>query len=319
MDYYMDDSWSSSFGQRCDMSIEDDSLYLNSHLNHLKIVDYSDNILCVTQLDAGKRIGALYKLKFKYFDLESSLNCTNDFLEIYDSDVDGMTGKEPIRRFCGSDAPNISGIPTQRYVVFRFKTDYTIGGDGFRILATRTLPYPCFDDYFHCKAENRCIDGRLKCDGTPHCDDDADEEGCSVLEKIFGPIIALGVSGLIGVGILIVLGCTGICVGVCVCTCCRKRCARLCCRSRGNVVTPSSGDELVAKKTAKTDQSVVEESALEAPERFDGPMSLVLVMADPTAARSPTPPNDNISPVVGQRPTSVTARSERSPTPAAQQ
>lgn len=38
---------------------------------------------------------------------------------------------------------------------------------------------PCSNDNFHCKAENRCIDARLHCDGTPHCDDKTDEDGCS--------------------------------------------------------------------------------------------------------------------------------------------
>jgi len=41
------------------------------------------------------------------------------------------------------------------------------------------LSAPCESDYYHCEAEDRCIDGRLKCDGTPHCDDEADEDDCT--------------------------------------------------------------------------------------------------------------------------------------------
>ena len=41
-------------------------------------------------------------------------------------------------------------------------------------------PDPCpDDDYFHCKAENICMDGRLKCDGIKQCDDGEDESDCS--------------------------------------------------------------------------------------------------------------------------------------------
>ena len=39
---------------------------------------------------------------------------------------------------------------------------------------------PCpSDDYYHCKAENKCIDGRLKCDGIEQCDEGEDEGECS--------------------------------------------------------------------------------------------------------------------------------------------
>lgn len=41
------------------------------------------------------------------------------------------------------------------------------------------LTGPCQSDEFHCTQEDLCIDDRLKCDGTRHCDDNLDESDCS--------------------------------------------------------------------------------------------------------------------------------------------
>ncbi|XP_052817953.1 uncharacterized protein LOC128243974 [Mya arenaria] len=237
-DYYMDDSWAASLGQVCGKTAKDDSLYLNSHLNHLKIVDYSDNIQCTTQLDAGRQHDARYKIEIKRFDLEYTHNCTGDYLEIYNTNLANISSTVPDGRFCGDKGllPKTSWIASSQYVVFKFRTDYNVGKNGFRILATRTIPAPCPEDYFHCRAENRCIDHRLNCDGTPHCDDEEDETDCSFWEKIIGAVFALGVSGIVGIVFICIVGCTGIGVGICVCTCCRKRCARICCKTRDNKV-----------------------------------------------------------------------------------
>jgi len=52
---YLDDGWPSAFGQVCGETLQDDSLYLNSHLNSLGILKYGNDIECTVQLDAGKR------------------------------------------------------------------------------------------------------------------------------------------------------------------------------------------------------------------------------------------------------------------------
>lgn len=55
---YMDDGWPSAFGQICGETVEDDCLYINSHLNSLGILNYADDISCMVQLNAGNRQGA---------------------------------------------------------------------------------------------------------------------------------------------------------------------------------------------------------------------------------------------------------------------
>lgn len=231
-DYYMDDGWPKAFGQVCGKTIKDDCLYLNSHLNSLGALNYDDDISCVTQLNAGSQRGARYKLWFKRFELEYSNLCDSDYLTIFDTRMGNTSFTAPLGKFCGYSKPNITGYPTQQYVSLRFKTDGSTGRKGFRIMATRTLPYPCYADAFHCKAENRCIDGRLQCDGTVQCDDETDEDDCSFWEKVIGGFLALGVSTMVGILFLIVLLCTGVCLTVCCCTCCKKQghgCRKCCC------------------------------------------------------------------------------------------
>ena len=79
-------------------------------------------------------------MDFKRFDLEVTTNCTGDFAEFYDTEYGNMSLATRIGRYCGDQNPDITCYPTQRYLVMKFKTDYNVGGKGFRILATRTLP-----------------------------------------------------------------------------------------------------------------------------------------------------------------------------------
>ncbi|KAL4234115.1 Bone morphogenetic protein 1 [Mactra antiquata] len=266
----MDDSWPKAFGQACGKSVEDDCLYVNSHLNSLGILNYGSNIDCTVQLDAGRRRGGRYKLQFKRFDIEyDHRNCSYDYLKIYDNSSDNADDGSLVGKFCGNTAPVFDNMTiSQRYVTLKFHTDGSTGKKGFRLLATRTLPYPCLKDYFHCKSENRCIDGRLQCDGTVQCDDETDEQDCSFWDKLIGGLFALGVSGLVGIGFLIVFGCTGICVTICCCTCCKNRCkciSKACkkCkekRQKKNKVDPDNEQEV---KTYKSEQ--VPEQAKETP------------------------------------------------------
>ncbi|XP_045194591.2 uncharacterized protein LOC123550226 [Mercenaria mercenaria] len=301
-DYYMDDGWPSAFGQVCGKSIEDDCLYVNSHLNSLGILNYDDDINCTVQLNAGNRHGARYKLSFKRFDLEYSENCSYDSLTVYDTKVANICFTAPIDRFCGNTAPNLTGYPTQQYMTLKFQTDGSTGKKGYRIMATRTLPYPCHDDYFHCKAENRCIDGRLHCDGTKQCDDGTDEDGCSFWEKLLGGFLALGVSGIVGVSFLVVVLCTGICVTVCVCTCCKKHCrcvSKLCdkcckpCKSGDNKVKPETGmvegnkrkEKGVADKGEEVE--IADEVAVKSPHNTGAVSSKSPIPDPPTAEENP--------------------------------
>ncbi|XP_060589489.1 uncharacterized protein LOC132744726 [Ruditapes philippinarum] len=301
-DYYMDDGWPSAFGQVCGKSVEDDCAYINSHLNSLGILHYGSDISCMVQLNAGKRRGARYKLQFKWFDLECTEDCTADSLTIYDARMSNISKATPIGPFCGDIDPymdteyNMTEYPTQQYLTLKFKTDSGTGKKGFRILATRTLPYPCSDDYFHCKAENRCIDGRLKCDGTPQCDDHTDEEGCSFWEKLLGGFLALGVSGIVGVTFLVVFLCTGICITVCACTCCKKQCQCLykCCKSvkpGGNKVGVAEDDGTRMSGVKSSGSGVTNNADVKPTNNAPGdiPLGTKVLVGVPRAKQPPAP------------------------------
>ncbi|XP_071172288.1 low-density lipoprotein receptor-related protein 12-like isoform X1 [Mytilus edulis] len=226
-DYYMNPNTSDAFGGSCDEVVEDASLYINSHINPLKWFNYGGDKDCVMTLDAGSMGGALFKIDWMYFDLENSAGCTKDYLKIYDSDIAGMAPGTLLGTFCGSTTPTVR-FGTQRYLTLEFHADSSGSGDGFRFRGTRTEPSPCQDDEFHCTTEDVCIDERLKCDGTRHCNDDLDESDCSFFEELIGSIIALGMGGMVGVGIAFIGGCVGIWTLVCVFTVCKK-CCGFCC------------------------------------------------------------------------------------------
>lgn len=55
---YMDAGHSKTFGGICNKTVLDDSFYLNSHVNNLKLTKYPANNDCSMVVDAGTMSGA---------------------------------------------------------------------------------------------------------------------------------------------------------------------------------------------------------------------------------------------------------------------
>ncbi|XP_050435751.1 cubilin [Adelges cooleyi] len=90
---------------------------------------YLDNLNCEWHI----RMPLKQKLKLmflKSFDIESSKNCTSDYLEIHD----GPTIKSPlISRYCGSTKSDLPIFSSSNEVTILFKTDVSSAAEGFTI------------------------------------------------------------------------------------------------------------------------------------------------------------------------------------------
>ena len=77
-------------------------------------------------------------LVFDQFHLEAHSNCNFDSLDIRDGNSESATR---IGRFCGTSLPNGGTInSTSNSIYLRFRSDYSIAGDGFRVHWTSHLP-----------------------------------------------------------------------------------------------------------------------------------------------------------------------------------
>ncbi|XP_068602753.1 tumor necrosis factor-inducible gene 6 protein [Brachionichthys hirsutus] len=83
-------------------------------------------------------------LRFHEFDVEDDVDCTADYLEVYDSydDVMGLVGK-----FCGSYLPDVI-VSTGNVMTLKFISDASINAGGFKLQYTAingSLPIRCPD------------------------------------------------------------------------------------------------------------------------------------------------------------------------------
>ncbi|XP_053622099.1 cubilin homolog [Plodia interpunctella] len=89
---------------------------------------YLSNLLCEYKIRTGP--GTQVQLDFKLFNVERSRNCKRDYLKVYD----GPSTDSPIMgTFCGNLDRKIILNSTSNNVFMVFKTDRSIGKDGFKI------------------------------------------------------------------------------------------------------------------------------------------------------------------------------------------
>lgn len=88
---------------------------------------YSHNANCTWIIVAPP--GFLIELKFSSFDLEAYAGCPYDYVKIFD-DIVTDESKEPIGKYCGHSKPPLI-LSTTRALSIVFKTDESVGGDGF--------------------------------------------------------------------------------------------------------------------------------------------------------------------------------------------
>ncbi|CAH1779426.1 unnamed protein product [Owenia fusiformis] len=226
--YAMDASVSRTFGGYCGETIRDDCLWITSGLNVFGLSNYGNNVDCIITLDASINAGNRYMLRVEKWVVQSSTNCSSDYLEIYDwyynSSVPTQNAQHLVGRYCGI-SPNLTGIPTGRAVSFKFHTDGSQVFSGFKLIAIRTTPVPCESSEFECEQDSVCINAGLKCDGTPQCSNGTDELGCTGWDNFLGSILRLGLVDMIAIGVIVVgsiiffgvIGC------ILCCCCCGKK------------------------------------------------------------------------------------------------
>lgn len=92
---------------------------------------YKNNLDCIWTVVVPR--GDTISLEFQFFKLESSVNCENDFVAIYD----GASDKSPlVNKYCGSDKP--ADYKSKKNVAsVRIKTNEKKTMNGFVVLYRR--------------------------------------------------------------------------------------------------------------------------------------------------------------------------------------
>ena len=89
---------------------------------------------------------------FKLQPPDEDGNCVADYVEFYDGP--SVNDSQLYGRFCGSQKPNFTGFPTQRYMAIRFRTDETDGYTGFKFMATKHKTRECDSTVVLCKTKH---------------------------------------------------------------------------------------------------------------------------------------------------------------------
>ncbi|XP_074598433.1 serine protease 30-like [Brevipalpus obovatus] len=116
-----------------------------------------------------------YTLTFEDFDLDQSIGCVNDKLQI-------LTKHQTCATLCGSYRPR-DFLTISSYVEIRFSSDFIFSGRGFHIKfqSHSNEELNNMEDKFYCK-NRQWIDKNKICDGKIDCDDASDEDGCEHIE-----------------------------------------------------------------------------------------------------------------------------------------
>ncbi|PAA49385.1 hypothetical protein BOX15_Mlig029509g1 [Macrostomum lignano] len=135
--------------------------------------EYPNNFECTWTITTAD--DKALEINFEAFDLEADSSCRYDYLDVYDGPD---SSSKRLGRYCGSSLPQALKSTTNK-LYFRFKTDHSITGRGFKISwKTVEPPVICAPNEFKCK-NDKCIDRSLRCDGKDDCGDNSDEEYCN--------------------------------------------------------------------------------------------------------------------------------------------
>ncbi|XP_054853964.1 membrane frizzled-related protein [Eublepharis macularius] len=137
---------------------------------------YPPNILCTWRIQGAQ--GTVIQLKVEALDIESSISCLYDRLEIY-SERDSPSLSHGISRFCGSDVP--ATINTNSSLVKVTFVSYGItAASGFSAWYRAIAPSEknCSWGEFLCD-HGLCLLPALVCNGLYNCMDRSDEANCS--------------------------------------------------------------------------------------------------------------------------------------------
>lgn len=116
----------------------------------------------------------IIEITFDTLDLEQSIGCKYDILDLRDGDRTGPL----LRRLCGANRPNIPILSSTSTVNVTFSVDDSGQGLGFRLRwSARDPPVRCAGSEFTCLDE-QCVSGTSRCNGVTDCSDGSDEIGC---------------------------------------------------------------------------------------------------------------------------------------------
>ncbi|KAI1888818.1 hypothetical protein AGOR_G00172670 [Albula goreensis] len=89
--------------------------------------EYDHMVSCawVVRVDANK----IVRITFPHFDLESSVGCNYDFLQIHDGE---SASAHQIGRYCGTNAP-AEILSSHHSLYFWFRSDHTVNAGGFTV------------------------------------------------------------------------------------------------------------------------------------------------------------------------------------------
>ncbi|KAL4224154.1 hypothetical protein ACF0H5_017607 [Mactra antiquata] len=178
--YYMD--------ELCNQTLDLSSL----HAIRLKLsrgVFYKDNLRCslrITTMSFSYRFMAF----FKHFDIQSSVGCTRDWLELHDGRdksyryLPGFAGRQ-----CGSIMTSTVKTTSGNDLFLYFESDLSYHQTGFDMVITQYHYEPCNNYEFTC-SNDRCIDESLVCNLQNPCGDYSDCDVYLAAGAIAGIVIA---------------------------------------------------------------------------------------------------------------------------------
>ncbi|XP_060106897.1 membrane frizzled-related protein [Heteronotia binoei] len=144
---------------------------------------YPPDILCTWHIQGPQE--TVIQLRVETLDIENSISCLYDRLEIY-SEQDSASLLDGSSRFCGQEAPaTINTNSNQVHVTFVSYGITTAAGFTARYRAIAPSEKNCFWGEFLCDG-GLCLLPASVCDGLDHCIDKSDESNCSTKHKECG-------------------------------------------------------------------------------------------------------------------------------------
>lgn len=93
---------------------------------------YTNNVTCVWLITNSNAIGKVLNITFTKFNVEQSVNCAFDYVDIFDGPA---LEYKMLGRYCGYKLPMKTGtfVSSFNSVLIRFRSDISVSSDGFEL------------------------------------------------------------------------------------------------------------------------------------------------------------------------------------------